>query len=222
MKRCIGLTVVFLLIFMSCSFANELIREAIEKFARENFGSEATIVSLQIKSSPSSFDKIQLTSYSRSKSFFSFLFKAYQEEKFCGYVRVECELAVFADVLVANRTVRSNEVFGVNDVTFQKVNLLTLNVEYCTDLDQVVGKIARKMFRQNEPLDARYLAKPPDVKAGQVLTAKVSIGSVFATAQVRAMRDGYIGERISVRNVSSGVLIEGLLQEDLTVLVIGG
>jgi flagella basal body P-ring formation protein FlgA len=36
------------------------------------------------------------------------------------------------------------------------------------------------------------------------------------------MRDGYIGERISVRNVSSGVLIEGLLQEDLTVLVTGG
>ncbi|WP_448517774.1 flagellar basal body P-ring formation chaperone FlgA [Pseudothermotoga sp.] len=222
MKRSIGLMVVLLSIFMSCSFANELIKEAIEKFARENFGSEATIVSLQIRSFPSSFDKIQLTSHSRSKSFFSFLFKAYQEEKFCGYVRVECELAIFTDVLVANRTVRSNEVLSENDVTFQRVNLLTLNVEHCTDLNQVVGKIARRMFRQNEPLDARYLAKPPDVKAGQLLIAKVSIGSVFATAQVRAMRDAYVGEKISVRNVSSGVLIEGLLQEDLTVLVIGG
>ncbi|HBT38856.1 MAG: Flagella basal body P-ring formation protein FlgA [Thermotoga sp. 50_1627] len=216
------LAVVFLLIFTVYCFANEMLIEAIEKFARENFGSEATIVSLQIKSSPSSFDKIQLTSHSRSKSFFSFLFKAYQEEKFCGYVRVECELAVFADVLVVNRTVRSNEVLGVNDVTLQRVNLLTLNVEHCTDLNQVVGKIARRMFRQNEPLDARYLAKPPDVRAGQLLTARVTIGPIVATAQVRAMRDGYIGERISVRNVSSGVLIEGLLQEDLTVLVTGG
>jgi flagella basal body P-ring formation protein FlgA len=216
------LAVVFLLIFTVYCFANEMLIEAIEKFARENFGSEATIVSLQIKSSPSSFDKIQLTSHSRSKSFFSFLFKAYQEEKFCGYVRVECELAVFADVLVVNRTVRSNEVLSENDVTFQRVNLLALNVEHCTDLNQVVGKIARRMFRQNEPLDARYLAKPPDVRAGQLLTARVTIGPIVATAQVRAMRDGYIGERISVRNVSSGVLIEGLLQEDLTVLVTGG
>jgi flagella basal body P-ring formation protein FlgA len=216
------LAVVFLLIFTVYCFANEMLVEAIEKFARENFGSEATIVSLQIKSSPSSFDKIQLTSHSRSKSFFSFLFKAYQEEKFCGYVRVECELAVFADVLVVNRTVRSNEVLSENDVTFQRVNLLALNVEHCTDLNQVVGKIARRMFRQNEPLDARYLAKPPDVRAGQLLTARVTIGPIVATAQVRAMRDGYVGERISVRNVSSGVLIEGLLQEDLTVLVTGG
>lgn len=216
------LAVVFLLIFTVYCFANEMLIEAIEKFARENFGSEATIVSLQIKSSPSSFDKIQLTSHSRSKSFFSFLFKAYQEEKFCGYVRVECELAVFADVLVVNRTVRSNEVLSENDVTFQRVNLLALNVEHCTDLNQVVGKIARRMFRQNEPLDARYLAKPPDVRAGQLLTARVTIGPIVATAQVRAMRDGYVGERISVRNVSSGVLIEGLLQEDLTVLVTGG
>jgi len=78
------------------------------------------------------------------------------------------------------------------------------------------------MFRQNEPLDARYLMKPPDVRAGQLLTARMTIGPVVATAQVRAMRDAYIGEKISVRNVSSGVLIEGLLQEDLTVLVIGG
>ena len=216
------LAVLFLLIFTVYCFANEMLIEAIEKFARENFGSEATIVSLQIKSSPSSFDKIQLTSHSRSKSFFSFLFKAYQEEKFCGYARVECVLAVFADVLVVNRTVRSNEVLSENDVTFQRVNLLALNVELCTDLNQVVGKIARKMFRQNEPLDARYLAKPPDVRAGQLLTARVTIGPIVVTAQVRAMRDGYIGERISVRNVSSGVLIEGLLQEDLTVLVTGG
>ncbi|WP_448524351.1 flagellar basal body P-ring formation chaperone FlgA [Pseudothermotoga sp.] len=216
------LAVVFLLIFTVYCFANEMLIEAIEKFARENFGSEATIVSLQIKSSLSSFDKIQLTSHSRSKSFFSFLFKAYQEGKFCGYVRAECELAIFADVLVVSRTVRSNEVLSENDVTFQRVNLLVLNVEHCTDLNQVVGKIVRKMFRQNEPLDARYLAKPPDVKAGQLLTARVTIGPIVATAQVRAMRDGYIGERISVRNVSSGVLIEGLLQEDLTVLVTGG
>ena len=216
------LTIVFLLIFTVYCFANEMLIEAIEKFAVENFGPEATIVSLHIRSSPSSFDKIQLTSHNRSKSFFRFLFKAYREEKFCGYVRIECELAIFADVLVVNRTVRSNEVLSENDVTFQKVNLLALNVEHCTDIDQVVGKIVRKMFRQNEPLDARYLMKPPDVRAGQLLTARMTIGPVVATAQVRAMRDAYIGEKISVRNVSSGVLIEGLLQEDLTVLVIGG
>ncbi|AJC74719.1 hypothetical protein AJ81_04620 [Pseudothermotoga hypogea DSM 11164 = NBRC 106472] len=216
------LTIVFLLIFTVYCFANEMLIEAIEKFAVEKFGPEATIVSLHIRSSPSSFDKIQLISHNRSKSFFRFLFKAYREEKFCGYVRIECELAIFANVLVVNRTVRSNEVLSENDVTFQKVNLLALNVEHCTDIDQVVGKIVRKMFRQNEPLDARYLMKPPDVRAGQLLTARMTIGPVVATAQVRAMRDAYIGEKISVRNVSSGVLIEGLLQEDLTVLVIGG
>ncbi|MBC7117099.1 MAG: flagellar basal body P-ring formation protein FlgA [Pseudothermotoga sp.] len=216
------LTVVLILIFTGYCFASELLIQTIEKFATENFGPEATIVSLQIKGQLGPFDEVQLTSYSRSKSFFSFLFKAYREKKFCGYVRVECELAIFAEVLIANRTVRSGEVLGNNDVTFQKVNLLALNVEYCAELDQVVGKIARKMFRQNEPLDARYLMKPPDVKAGQLLTARVTIGPIVATAQVRAMRDAYIGEKISVRNVSSGALIEGLLQEDLTVLVIGG
>lgn len=221
MRRYVILTLV-LMVLTTSLIGNELILEAIEKFAEENFGPEATIVSLQIKSSPTSFNEVELISHSRFKSSFSFLFKAYNEKRFSGYVRVKCEIAVFANVLVATRTIRSGELLNASDVVFQRINLLDLNVEYCTDLSQIVGKIARKMFKQNEPLDGKYLVKPPDVKAGQLLTAKVQIGAVLATAQVRAVRDAHIGEKILVRNVSSGVLIEGLLQEDLTVLVMGG
>lgn len=211
-----------LLLFTVFTFTNDLFVEAIEKFARDNFGPEATIVSLQVKSSPGEFDEVELISRSRSRSMFSFLFKAFKEKKFCGYARVQAEIAVFKEVIVAARTIRSGELLSEKDVQLQRVNLLDLNVEHCSELGQVVGKIARRMFRQNEPIDGRYLLRPPDVKAGQLLTAVVQIGSVSATAQVRAMKDAYVGERIQVRNVSSGALIEGLLQRDLTVLVVGG
>ncbi|MEN3008549.1 flagellar basal body P-ring formation chaperone FlgA [Pseudothermotoga sp.] len=216
-----NLVVLILFSFSLFLFANEVVFEAIEKFAKENFGPNATIVSLEIRSTPSSFDEVQLISHTRFGSTFSFLFKTFRERTFCGYLRAQCELAIFSDVLLASRTIRSGETFSEKDVTLGKVNLLSLKVEYCVKQEEVVGRIARKMFRQGEPIDARYLMKPPDVKAGQLLTAKVQIGSVFVTTQVRAMHDAYIGERISVRNVSSGVMINGLLQEDLTV-VVGG
>lgn len=218
-------TVMFTLVFLNFSLllvANDLVLGAIEKFAKENFGSDATIVSLEIKNVPSSFDEVQLISHNRSGSVFNFLFKAFYEKAFCGYLRVQSDLAIFADVLVAGRTVRSGEVLSEKDIVKQRLNLLSLKVEYCTKQEEVVGKIARKMFRQGEPIDVRYLVKPPDVKAGQILTAKVQIGSVLVTTQVRAMHDAHVGERISVRNISSGVMIDGFLQEDLTVVVIGG
>lgn len=217
-----GPLAILILLFTVYTFTNDLFFGAIEKFARENFGPEATIVSLQVKNSPGEFDEVELISHNRSRSLFNFLFKTFKEEKFCGYVQIQVEIAIFAEVIVAARTIRSGELLSDKDVQLQRVNLLDLNVEHCSELNQVVGKIARRMFRQNEPIDARYLLRPPDVKAGQLLIAVVQIGSVFATAQVRAMKDAYIGERIQVRNVSSGALIEGLLQRDLTVLVIGG
>lgn len=222
MKIFMVISILAFLNFSSLLIANGLVFEAIEKFAKENFGPDATIVSLEIKNAPNSFDEVQLISHNRFGSVFNFLFKAFREKTFCGYLRVQSELAIFADILVASRTVRSGEMLSEKDIVMQRLNLLNLKTEYCTKQEEVVGKIARKMFRQGEPIDARYLVKPPDVKAGQILTAKVQIGSVLVTTQVRAMHDARVGERISVRNISSGAMINGFLQEDLTVVVIGG
>ncbi|HEY8541169.1 MAG TPA: flagellar basal body P-ring formation chaperone FlgA, partial [Pseudothermotoga sp.] len=119
------------------------------------------------------------------------------------------------------RTIKSGEIIGKEDLLIVQMNVFGKNGQFTDKIDDVVGKMSKKMFKEGEPIDLMYLSKPPDVKTGQVLPATIQIGSVVVTTLVRVVQDGNFGEIIKARNLSTGFLIHGVLKEDYSICVMG-
>ncbi|MGJ8455086.1 flagellar basal body P-ring formation chaperone FlgA [Pseudothermotoga sp. U03pept] len=217
----------FILVFLivaSLVFGNDLsqsLKKSIESYLLLQLGKDATVTNVQFKSNPPQADNFEILSWSLSNGKASLLIKLFHNESFSGYLQATAEVMILRNIVVACRTIKSGEMISQNDVVLALVNVLNLRAQFTEKEELVVGKIAKKMFREGEPIDLTYTAKAPDVKAGQTLLATAQIGSVAVTTFVRLLHDANFGDLIKARNISTGLLIQGVLKEDMTVHVMG-
>lgn len=68
---------------------------------------------------------------------------------------------------------------------------------------EVIGKEARRTLREGQPLRGSDLVEPTLVKSGAAVSIILKSGSLTLTATAQALRDGKLGETISVMNVQS-------------------
>ncbi|MEJ5229798.1 MAG: flagellar basal body P-ring formation chaperone FlgA [Pseudothermotoga sp.] len=217
----------FILIFLiTASFVlgNDLfqsVKKSIEDYLLLQLGEGATVTNIQFKNNLPQTDNFEILSYSLSNGKASLLIKLSQNGSFSGYLQATAEVMVLRNIIIACRTIKSGEVISQSDVVLALVNVLNKRGQFTDKEELVVGKIAKKMFREGDAIDLTYTAKAPDVKAGQTLLATVQIGSVVVTAFVRIVHDANFGDLIKARNISTGSLIQGVLKEDMTVYVMG-
>jgi flagella basal body P-ring formation protein FlgA len=80
-----------------------------------------------------------------------------------------------------------------------------------------------KDVKKGEIVDATYLRRIPDVKAGDIVTVLVEFEGITVSTLARAMINANFGDTLSVRNVESGNIITGKLKEGPILLVsLGG
>lgn len=212
------------LVFSTLAFSVSLIEQvqnSIVEYVLLRFGEDATITNLQFRQKVPEANNFEILSFNISGGKVNLLIKFCQDNIFSGYVQAVANVAVFRNVLVACRTIKSGEVIKLEDVSLVKMNVFGNNGQFTDRHENIVGRLSKKMFKEGEPIDLFYLTKPPDVKLGQVLPATIQIGSVVVTTLVRVVQDGNFGEIIRARNLSTGFLIHGVLKEDYSINVIG-
>ncbi len=72
---------------------------------------------------------------------------------------------------------------------------------------------AMRTFRPGDVIIEEGIRRKPDVVKGQVILAYVQLPALRITAFVRALHDAYVGEVLRAVNVSSGKIVEGVLEE---------
>ncbi|MDK2812363.1 MAG: flagellar basal body P-ring formation protein FlgA [Petrotoga sp.] len=70
-----------------------------------------------------------------------------------------------------------------------------------------------KDVKKGEIVDATYLRRIPDVKAGDIVTVLVEFEGITVSTLARAMINANFGDTLSVRNVENGNIITGKLKE---------
>jgi flagella basal body P-ring formation protein FlgA len=110
---------------------------------------------------------------------------------------------VFADVVVATRTMPHRAILTQSDVQTERRDLSSLPPDVCLDVKDAVGKRLTRAVAKGQPLTRASLETAPDVPAGSKVTVMVVIGQVKITLVGEAREDGWIGKAILIRNADS-------------------
>ena len=124
-----------------------------------------------------------------------------------------------APVLVARRTLSRGEIPGVGDVDAVTRRVPGLGTQFPASLADVSGRRLRRAVAAGQPVPADALAAPVLIERGAQVTAVAAVAGVAVRAGAVALEAGGQGDRVRVRNVVSGRVIEGTVQADGTVSI---
>ncbi len=122
---------------------------------------------------------------------------------------------------IAARYIKFGDVIQQSDVTTIKVRIDSLNSEYASELNEVVGMQAKtyiaagKMFKINE------VTSPNVIKNNDPVNIIYSSGAINLKTVGIAMGNGAVGDMIKVKNSSSGVVLLGQIVNKNTVKIGG-
>ena len=122
---------------------------------------------------------------------------------------------------IAARYIKFGDVIQQSDVTTIKVRIDSLNSEYASELNEVVGMQAKtyiaagKMFKINE------VTSPNVIKNNDPVNIIYSSGAINLKTVGIAMGNGAVGDMIKVKNSSSGVVLLGQIVSKNTVKIGG-
>jgi len=121
-----------------------------------------------------------------------------------GRIRLMAEIPVVATRVASGRIIRPG------DVVVRSLDISALP-KVCTRLDECVGKRARVTLRAGNPVQPSQVERMPDVCSGEVVMIRASTPNLVVEARGIAVKDGYTGEHIPVKNVSSGKQVIGTI-----------
>ncbi|MBU1211174.1 MAG: flagellar basal body P-ring formation chaperone FlgA [Alphaproteobacteria bacterium] len=113
--------------------------------------------------------------------------------------------AIAPDMLIEKRFRLSNRAVG----------------SYIRDLDQIVGKVARRTLVAGRPIPSNALQTSEAVTEGSSVTLVFDASGFTIKGLGKAIQAGSVGDTISVQNIDSGRLVRGVIQHDGTVNVGG-
>ncbi len=119
-------------------------------------------------------------------------------------LRVGVKVRIFRKVLVTTRALARKDSIGANDVALQERDVSRLGYGYLSSLTQASGRPVARPLRAGVVLTPAMLAHREVVRRGDQVTVMVDMSGIKVRAAGVALAGGDAGERVQVRNVSSG------------------
>ncbi len=137
-------------------------------------------------------------------------------------IYVTVDVARFAEVVVSTRGLLRGAVIGSDDVVLARRRISSARLDYLSDAATAVGRVATRAIGPDQILGAANVMLPRLVKRGDEVTI-ASVGSAISVrVRGQALKDGGLGERVSVRNLNSKRVVEGVVNADGMVVVQSG
>ena len=137
-------------------------------------------------------------------------------------IYVTVDIARFAEVVVSTRGLVRGAVIGSDDVVLARRRINSTRLDYLSDAATAVGRVATRAIGPDQILGAANVMLPRLVKRGDEVTI-ASVGSAISVrVRGQALKDGGLGERVSVRNLNSKRVVEGVVNADGMVVVQSG
>ena len=132
---------------------------------------------------------------------------------------VTVDVARFAQVVVSTRGLVRGAVITADDVVVARRRVDRTRLDYLNSATSAVGRVAARAIGPDQILGAANVAMPRLVKRGDEVTI-ASVGSTISVqVKGQALKDGALGDRVSVRNLNSKRVVEGVVNADGMVVV---
>lgn len=133
---------------------------------------------------------------------------------------LQVELKAYKNVLVAKEAISKDASINSSNAEVKRIDV-TSTLAYPADSRKLSENlVATKMFRANEIIDTRFIKTKPDVlNQAVVKVVFVSGDELSITVEAVAMKEGNIGDYISVQNRDYRKIYNGKIIAENTVLV---
>ncbi len=135
-------------------------------------------------------------------------------------IYVSARVRLFRPVAVLTRPLPKDAPIQASDVELRETDISTLTRGFFTRLADLSGMTTKRPLNSGEVLSANNLQAPKAVGKGNRVLIRARGGALDVVMMGEAMRDGGIGERIPVRNLSSGRIVEAMIQAPGEVFVL--
>lgn len=134
-------------------------------------------------------------------------------------VQVRGTVSAVAELPVLALPINRGDVIGSGDIELRQQRITRDLVGYLTKAQDIVGKEARKNLSVGSKLRTSDLISPQIIDRGQTVALIAQSAGLVVNMQGKALSNGAAGDRLLVKNLSSGRRIEGLVQRNGTVLI---
>jgi len=121
---------------------------------------------------------------------------------------------VFGHVAVASRVLNRGTILRPADLRAERRELSALTSGYETVPERLVGKRLQRALAAGAVVPPNAVRRVPVVRRGETVTIVVQSQGMKVSSSGAALDDGYLGERLQVRNPSSERVVEGLVIDD--------
>lgn len=131
-------------------------------------------------------------------------------------------LVAMTDVPVLLGSVAPGATIGAADIDWLRLPTKQVSGTILTNVDDLVGKAARRALRPGVPLRLSDIERPQLVKRGETVTMIFRSRGITVTAAGRAMENGAKGDRIRITNLTSNRTVDATITGARQAEVSGG
>jgi flagellar basal body P-ring formation protein FlgA len=118
------------------------------------------------------------------------------------------------EIPVATRTIAKGSVIAEDDIAWTDMRVGSIRRQTATELDQVVGKEAKRQIRPDTPIRFNDLWAPRLVRKGSLVTLTVHTRYMLLQTNGQAVEDGARGEVVRILNLKSRKTVQGIVTGD--------
>jgi len=118
-------------------------------------------------------------------------------------IDLQYRLRRYSQMLVAGRAIKAGEQLSIDNLVQRRLLLAPESSFNVANFKQVIDKVAARNIRVNQPLHLGHLADPTIIFAKQMVSLVLRSPRIKIESRGQALRDGSIGQRIPVLNLST-------------------
>lgn len=124
-------------------------------------------------------------------------------------VAPQANTAKLAKFVVLTKSMQRGEIISADDVMLVRRDA-NPGLGYFRDVDDVVGRKAKRAININQIVRSRHLEFDYAIQKDQTVIIESKIGPVTVASAGIAIADAQLGERVKVKNKTSGLVVEGV------------
>jgi flagella basal body P-ring formation protein FlgA len=118
------------------------------------------------------------------------------------------------EIPVTTRKIAKGSVIGEGDVAWVDIRTGNIRRQTATELDQVVGKEAKRQIRPDTPIRFNDLWEPRLVRKGSLVTLSVQTRYMLLQTNGQAVENGARGDVVRILNLKSRKTVQGIVVGD--------
>lgn len=122
--------------------------------------------------------------------------------------------------VVPTSTIFPGDIISAGQVTEVEVTNPNIAGGYTSDVSQVVGKVAKRTLVAGRTIPVGSLREPFTIERGKAVRIMFNVGGLMISAPGSSLQDAMAGDSVRVRNVESGVIVNGTVRADGNIEVI--